>query len=272
MTTSTQPPVAFNFNNSEVRTLNIGDAVWFVCADIAEALGYRDAHNAARCLDNDEKGTQIVSTPSGDQSLTIINESGLYALVLRSRKPEARKFAKWVTSEVLPAIRKTGSYTQPALPQFINPTMQGILFTLMSVQFPEGKDRPYAWSRFNNHFSINSYKNLPYEKYMDAFDYIPTMPTKQHAALPDLTSAFLPPDGRYLVSFENGRAGQPLPVPRDACVMTMEQMLKAMNEPNGMFVDTKTLFEFVTATVNRLAQRCEYYENKSKGVPVKLAM
>ncbi|UOK17169.1 antirepressor [Bordetella phage vB_BaM-IFTN3] len=88
---------------------------WFVCTDVASALGYLTAKDAARHLDDDEKGRHIVPTPGGDQNVTIINESGLYALVLRSRKPEARKFAKWVTSEVLPTIRKTGSYGTPRI-------------------------------------------------------------------------------------------------------------------------------------------------------------
>lgn len=111
----------FNFGQSTIRTTTIGDAVWFVCTDVAEALGYRNAPDASRHLDDDEKGTQIVRTLGGDQTMTIINESGLYALVLRSRKPEARKFAKWVTGEVLPTIRKKGGYAQqPALADAIS--------------------------------------------------------------------------------------------------------------------------------------------------------
>lgn len=100
----------FNFQSHEVRTIVIDDDVWFVCTDVANALGYATAKDASRHLDADEKGRHIVPTLGGNQELTIISESGLYALVLRSRKPEARKFAKWVTSEVLPTIRKTGGY------------------------------------------------------------------------------------------------------------------------------------------------------------------
>lgn len=66
-----------------------------------------------RNLDEDEKGTQIVRTPGGQQKTSVISESGLFAAILKSRKPEARKFRKWVTSEVLPSIRKTGSYAMP---------------------------------------------------------------------------------------------------------------------------------------------------------------
>lgn len=100
----------FRFGDSAIRVILKSENPWFIATDIAECLGYRNAPDAARHLDDDEKDTHIVRTLGGKQKLTIINESGLYALVLRSRKPEARKFAKWVTGEVLPAIRKTGSY------------------------------------------------------------------------------------------------------------------------------------------------------------------
>lgn len=103
----------FNFGTHTVRVVTNNNQPWFVATDVATTLGYRNAPDASRHLDNDEKGTQIVRTPGGDQKLTIISESGLYALVLRSRKPEARKFAKWVAREVLPSIRQTGHYGQP---------------------------------------------------------------------------------------------------------------------------------------------------------------
>lgn len=76
---------------------------WFVAKDISGILGYRDAANLARRLDEDEKDTQKTSTPSGKQEMTIINESGLYNAVLGSTKPNAREFRKWVTGEVLPS-------------------------------------------------------------------------------------------------------------------------------------------------------------------------
>ncbi|MDH0371790.1 Bro-N domain-containing protein [Comamonas aquatica] len=107
----------FNFGTHTVRVVTHNNQPWFVATDVATTLGYRNAPDASRHLDDDEKGTQIVRTPGGDQKLTIISESGLYALVLRSRKPEARKFAKWVTSEVLPSIRQTGSYQAEPLAQ-----------------------------------------------------------------------------------------------------------------------------------------------------------
>lgn len=87
---------------------------WFVAGDVSTALDYSEAKDMTRNLDDDEKGRQIVPTLGGDQEMTVINESGLYSAILKSRKPEAKAFKKWVTSEVLPSIRKTGSYTAPA--------------------------------------------------------------------------------------------------------------------------------------------------------------
>jgi prophage antirepressor-like protein len=101
----------FRFGDSAIRVILKNGSPWFVSGDICEALGYANPRKAvADHLDDDERGVTISDTLGGKQKLTIINESGLYALVLRSRKPEARKFAKWVTGEVLPSIRKTGSY------------------------------------------------------------------------------------------------------------------------------------------------------------------
>jgi hypothetical protein len=86
---------------------------WFVAADIAQSLEYRMASDMTRSLDDDEKGTQIVRTPSGDQEMLVINESGLYSAILRSRKPDAKRFKRWITHEVIPSIRKTGTYAMP---------------------------------------------------------------------------------------------------------------------------------------------------------------
>lgn len=101
----------FNFGAHAVRVITRNNQPWFVANDICQALGHTNPRKAvADHLDDDEKGVTSSDTLGGKQQLTIISESGLYALILRSRKPEARKFAKWVTSEVLPTIRKTGSY------------------------------------------------------------------------------------------------------------------------------------------------------------------
>lgn len=100
----------FDFNGSSVRVITIKGDPWFVVKDLCNILEIVKIDSAIRCLDDDEKGTHSVSTPGGNQELSVASESGMYCLVLRSRKPQAKEFRKWVTSEVLPSIRKTGKY------------------------------------------------------------------------------------------------------------------------------------------------------------------
>ena len=83
---------------------------WFVAKDVCDALGLGRQHDSTRYLDDDEKGEGLVNTSSGVQTMVTVNEPGLYRLILKSRKPEAKAFQRWVTHEVLPAIRKDGGY------------------------------------------------------------------------------------------------------------------------------------------------------------------
>ena len=107
------------FNNPEfgkVRTIVQNNEPWFVGKDVADALGYKETAKAIReRVDDDDKGVSILDTPGGKQKMTIINESGLYSLILSSKLPTARKFKHWVTSEVLPDIRKHGLYAKQSV-------------------------------------------------------------------------------------------------------------------------------------------------------------
>ena len=95
----------------DIRTINKDGEPWFVGKDVAEVLGYADTRKAIRMhVDDDDKGGDILSTPGGRQQITIINESGLYSLILSSKLPQAKEFKRWVTNEVLPQIRKTDGY------------------------------------------------------------------------------------------------------------------------------------------------------------------
>ncbi len=100
----------FTFASAELRTTVVDGEPWFVAADVCRILGLGNTTMALRALDDDEKGLNPIETPGGMQQLNTVSESGLYALVVRSDKPNAKPFRKWVTSEVLPAIRKTGRY------------------------------------------------------------------------------------------------------------------------------------------------------------------
>lgn len=108
----TAPTTGFN-----LRTILRDGQPWFVAADVCSALGIANPSSSTGLLDEDEKGLHSVDTLGGLQLLGIVSESGLYSLILRSRRPEAKAFKKWVTAEVLPAIRRTGRYeAAPALP------------------------------------------------------------------------------------------------------------------------------------------------------------
>jgi len=105
--------VPFDFEHHQVRVIEQEGGPWFVLLDVCLPLGIADHHQVFERLEDDERGRYPVPTPGGIQWTKCVNESGLYNVILRSDKPEAKRFRKWVTSEVLPAIRKTGKYEAP---------------------------------------------------------------------------------------------------------------------------------------------------------------
>src|SRR5699024_5271163 len=109
------------FNNEEfgkIRTVTINNEPWFVSKDVATALGYSNSRDAiSKHVFDDDKGVAKCDTPSGRQEMSVINESGLYALIFGSKLDSAKRFKHWVTSEILPSIRKTGSYQKPMTPE-----------------------------------------------------------------------------------------------------------------------------------------------------------
>ena len=98
---------------ASVRMQMIKDEPWFAAKDVCELLGLDNSRQAVSRLDDDEKGVINSDTLGGKQELTFVNESGMYALIFQSRKPQARAFRKWVTGEVLPSLRKYGYYVDP---------------------------------------------------------------------------------------------------------------------------------------------------------------
>ena len=106
--------VAFTFESHNLRVTTGDDGEpWFVAADVCAALTIGNNRDVLARLDDDEKGVGSIDTLGGKQDMAVVNESGLYALILGSRKPEAKRFKRWVTHEVLPSIRKTGAYAVP---------------------------------------------------------------------------------------------------------------------------------------------------------------
>ena len=100
----------FTYRGTQVRTTVIEGQPWFCAADICRVLDISNPRDAVGRLDEDEKGVALTDTPGGPQEMLHVNESGLYALILTSRKPEAKEFKRWITHEVLPQIRRTGAY------------------------------------------------------------------------------------------------------------------------------------------------------------------
>ena len=109
------------FNSEEfgkIRTVTINDEPWFVGKDVATALGYSNSRDViSKHVFDDDKGVAKCDTPSGRQEMSVINESGLYALIFGSKLDSAQRFKRWVTAEVLPSIRKTGTYQKPLTPE-----------------------------------------------------------------------------------------------------------------------------------------------------------
>lgn len=108
------------FENSEfgaVRVVDVNGEPWFVAKDVCECLELGNPRTSIALLDEDEKGVHTMDTPGGAQEMSIVSEAGLYSLILRSRKPEAKAFKRWITHEVLPTIRRTGQYGGYALPR-----------------------------------------------------------------------------------------------------------------------------------------------------------
>lgn len=180
---SSQP--VFNFGAHSVRVVVRDGEPWFVASDVCGALDYKNTSKAVGDhLDDDERTTALVPRTHNDSlgvPTNIINESGLYALVLRSRKPEARKFAKWVTSEVLPAIRKTGVYV--GKPFTVNPgdvltaeeqnTLRLMLKTAVE-RLPKEKQAGAmikGWSKLKAHFGV-AYREIPRQEFSEAVSII----------------------------------------------------------------------------------------------------
>ena len=215
MTTS----VIFNFQSQEIRTFTRDGEPWFVAADVAQALDYRDAHNLTRILEAYEKDTHIVSTPGNNQEMTIINESGLYSAILKSRKPEAKAFKRWVTCEVLPTIRKTGGYRAPKTRK----TSPGGL-TLEQIETVKALHRELVkaapkeqqariaitlWSAVKSKFGV-SYKDVPSEHYAEILSLMSRVaidgellpPTKSQEPETPEYIVMLPIDTRHNTRFE----------------------------------------------------------------------
>ena len=157
------------FNNpefGEIRTVEIDGEPWFVGKDVAEALGYERPADAIRAhVDSEDKGVGEMQTPGGRQQVTIINESGLYSLILSSKLPNAKQFKHWITADVIPSIRKHGAYATPiTIENIINNPDFGIEL-LKSLKDEQEKNK--ALTAQNSQLTVDKQIMQPKADYFD---------------------------------------------------------------------------------------------------------
>lgn len=144
----------------KVRTLNLNGEPWFVAADVCKALELGNPSMTVERLDDDEKGISTIDTLGGKQRMAIINEPGLYSLVLSSRKPEAKAFKRWITHEVIPSIRKHGAYMTDSLLDALEAHPEAV---------PEYLNRLRSENARNRELTRRLRLALPKAEYYDAF-------------------------------------------------------------------------------------------------------
>lgn len=175
MTTQTQQLSTFNFESNSIRTLAINNEPWFIAKDVCDTLKISNVSDALLKLDDDEKAT-IGLTDSqagnGAQSISIISESGMYTLILRCRDAVKKgsvshRFRKWVTSEVLPQIRKTGSYSKTTVDQ-----RTGLRNAVNMLVSKKGLIYSDAYHLIHQRFNVESIEDLTLEQLPQAVEYI----------------------------------------------------------------------------------------------------
>lgn len=231
----------FTYQDKDVRTIQRNGELWFVLTDVCKILGVKNTSQMADRLDEDEKGICEIYTLGGPQNMVIINESGLYAVILRSNKPDAKKFRHWVTSEVLPAIRKTGSYQ---IPDAANPKidLNSVLKVVQELRKTPAEQMPVVL----DFLSRAGYPVGTYEEIYGQPPAVPTLPAPEQVSQQDSVQMFVnqivPQLQWQFYSFSilfalytnwvNREHICPKPLGRNKFVQTIASMADAGNIPN----------------------------------------
>lgn len=166
------------FNNADfgdIRTVEQAGGIWFVGKDVAEALGYSNPSNAVIShVDDEDKLRTQIKYAGQNREVSIINESGLYSLVLSSKLPKAKAFKRWITSEVIPSIRKTGSYNKPSK-QPTTQQEQRAKAMLMNAQSRQCK----LWLRLAETTDLPDYKHICQQKAAEVLAGSPVLPMQK---------------------------------------------------------------------------------------------
>ena len=162
----------FNFESNSIRTLVINNEPWFVAKDLCNAINISNYRDAIERLDEDEKGAALTDTLGGKQEMNIVSESGMYTLILRCRDAVKKgsiphRFRKWVTSEVLPQIRKTGSYSKTTVDQ-----RTGLRNAVNMLVSKKGLIYSEAYHLIHQRFNVESIEDLILEQLPQAVEYV----------------------------------------------------------------------------------------------------
>lgn len=163
----------FNFESNSIRTLAINNEPWFVAKDVCDAIGLTNSRMSLIALDEDEKGVSLIYTPSGQQEMNIVSESGMYTLILRCRDAVKKgsiphRFRKWVTAEVLPTIRKTGKYESKTS---VN-DRTGLRNAVNMLVSKKGLIYSEAYHLVHQRFNVESIEDLTLEQLPQAVEYV----------------------------------------------------------------------------------------------------
>lgn len=270
--------IPFNFGRQQVRTLLVNDQPWFVAADVCASLAIGNvslavngrADRESDGLDEDEKGIATVNTPSGAQEMLVVNESGLYALIFKSRKSEAKQFKKWVTAEVLPTIRKHGRYEDQGkmttlMDELIGMSELSVIKGLIrdkSKAVPADQRQGFQLTmhnRLHTRFNVPRTELIPAGQFDQACNFIGSYALEgEYLPKGDSQSVDIPegiPLQRFLVFTDRVGNRQVKPVPTDACVMTPTQFLTEVTGQGGIHLPAAVLFDFAIAAMTKLKMR-----------------
>lgn len=274
ISTTVSNVIPFNFGKQQVRTLLINDQPWFVATDVCESLAIVNTARALSRLDEDERGIHSMNTLGGAQNLSVVNESGLYSLILTSRKAEAKIFKKWVTAEVLPTIRKHGRYEDNTgkMNTLVGQTIGTDGFHMLgavvkgkvsSLPAPiQRRATAKIWSQTHAAFGVRSAADIPADQLDAARNFIAAYAVLEGEFIPKgQGKSFDIPDKlgqceRYLVSADHHGNRQVTPVPMGAFVLTRQQFMQSMLVDRDMSVSTAEMFEFVALATENL--RCRF--------------
>lgn len=163
----------FSFESKSIRTLAINNEPWFVAKDVCDAIGLTNSRMSLIALDEDEKGVSLIYTPSGQQEMNIVSESGMYTLILRCRDAVKKgsiphRFRKWVTAEVLPTIRKTGKYESKTTAD----DRTGLRNAVNMLVSKKGLIYSDAYNLVHQYMNVERIEDIPAEKLQSAVEYV----------------------------------------------------------------------------------------------------